>query len=68
LVIEFFLIFYLINPDTFVPVFAAIIVATVEEDEYKWTKQKDSSLDQKKESNCSGELHPIISMDVKEER
>ena len=51
LVMGFFLIFYLINPDTFIPVFAAIIVGTEEEDELKGTNKKVASLDQKKESN-----------------
>jgi hypothetical protein len=42
LVKGFFLIFYLINPDTFRIVFVAIIVGTEEEDEYKGTSKKDS--------------------------
>jgi hypothetical protein len=42
LVIEFFRIFYLITPDTFIHVFTAIIVGTEKEDELKGTSKKHS--------------------------
>ncbi len=51
----FFLIFYLINPDTFIPVFAAIIVGTEEEDELKGTSKKDSLVGSEERVKLFGE-------------
>ena len=67
LVIGFSLILGLINPDNLIPVFAAIIVGTEEEDEIKGTSKKDSIFGLEEKVKLWGRMRQIILMGVKDE-